>query len=48
MVALAYNNDANRIQVSYGRQREGVVCVGGVCRNVPAANGLTISITSSF
>jgi len=48
MAAIAYNNDANRIQVSYGRQREGVVCVGGVCRNVPAANGFTISITSSF
>lgn len=48
MVAVAYNNDANRIQLSYGRQREGVVCVGGVCRNVPAANGFTISITSSF
>jgi hypothetical protein len=48
MVAVAYNNDANRIQLSYGRQREGVVCVGGVCRNVPAANGFTISITTSF
>ena len=48
MVAVAYNNEANRIQVSYGRQKEGVVCVGGVCRTVPAANGLSISITSSF
>ena len=48
MAAIAYNNDANRIQVSYGRQKAGVVCVGGVCREVPSANGLTISITSSF
>ena len=48
LVAVAYNNDANRIQVSYGKQREGIVCVGGVCRNVPAANGLTLTITSSF
>ncbi|HNX44161.1 MAG TPA: DUF6029 family protein [Bacteroidales bacterium] len=48
LVAVAYNNNANRIQVSYGKQREGIVCVGGVCRNVPASNGFTISITSSF
>lgn len=48
LVAVAYNNNANRIQLSYGKQREGIICVGGVCRNVPASNGLTISITSSF
>lgn len=48
MAAIAYNNDANRIQVSYGRQKAGVVCVGGVCREVPSANGFTISLTSSF
>lgn len=38
----------NRIMVGYGRQRAGIFCVGGVCRNVPASNGLTISILSSF
>lgn len=48
LVAVAYNNEANRIQVSYGKQREGIVCVGGVCRAVPASNGFTISITTSF
>jgi len=48
LVAVAYNNDANRIQLSYGKQREGIVCVGGVCRNVPASNGFTLSITTSF
>ncbi len=46
--SVAYVRNANRIQVSYGKQREGILCVGGVCRNVPAMNGLTISITSSF
>lgn len=46
--AVAYNNDANRIQLSYGKQREGIVCVGGVCRNVPASNGITLTITTSF
>ena len=46
--SIAYVRNANRIQVSYGKQREGILCVGGVCRNVPAMNGLTVSITSSF
>lgn len=48
LVAVAYNNDANRVQLSYGKQREGIVCVGGVCRNVPASNGFTLSVTTSF
>jgi hypothetical protein len=48
LAAVAYNNDANRIQLSYGKQREGIVCVGGVCRNVPASNGFTLTITTSF
>lgn len=46
--AIGYVNRTNRIQIGYGRQREGVVCAGGVCRYVPASNGLTVSITSSF
>lgn len=47
-VAAGYKKKGNRIQIGYGRQREGVVCIGGVCRNVPAASGFNISITSSF
>lgn len=46
--SAGYVKGTNRIQVGYGRQRAGIFCVGGVCRNVPAANGLTVSITSSF
>ena len=46
--SIAYVRNANRIQVSCGKQREGILCVGGVCRNVPAMNGLTVIITSSF
>ena len=46
--SIAYARNANRIQISYGKQREGILCVGGVCRNVPAMNGLTIIISSSF
>jgi len=45
---FGYNKDAHRIQVSYGKQSAGIFCVGGVCRVVPASNGITVSITSSF
>lgn len=45
---FGYNKNASRISLSYGKQSAGIFCVGGVCRTVPASNGLTISITSSF
>lgn len=48
VVATGYIKDSHRISLSYGRQRAGVFCVGGVCRIVPASNGLTVSLTSSF
>lgn len=47
-ISGGYNNHGNRISLSYGRQRAGIFCVGGVCRVVPASNGLYLSITSSF
>jgi hypothetical protein len=46
--SLGYIRNATRITLGYGRQRAGIFCVGGICRNVPASNGLTISISSSF
>ncbi len=45
---FGYNNGPHRISVSYGKQSAGIFCVGGVCRTVPASNGVTLSITSSF
>ncbi len=48
LVAAGYTNNANRIQVSYGKQKAGIVCVGGVCRPVPASDGFTVTITSTF
>ncbi len=45
---LGYSRKSNRITIGYGRQRAGIFCVGGVCRNVPASNGFLMSITSSF
>ena len=47
-ISAGYNNGGNRISMSYGRQRAGIFCVGGVCRVVPASSGLYLSITSSF
>ena len=46
--SVGYIRGGNRFQMNYGRQRAGIFCVGGVCRQVPAANGLTLSITSTF
>jgi hypothetical protein len=46
--SVGFIKNANRIALTYGKQREGILCVGGVCRNVPAANGVTLSIISSF
>lgn len=45
---IAYLKDANRFMLSYGRQRAGIFCVGGVCRNVPASNGFTFTVISNF
>lgn len=45
---FGYIQGATRISAGYGRQRAGLFCVGGVCRFVPASNGLTLSFTQSF
>ena len=45
---VGYVEGSSRFTVSIGRQRAGLFCVGGVCRNVPASNGLTFSFTQSF
>ncbi|HEX8516439.1 MAG TPA: DUF6029 family protein [Bacteroidia bacterium] len=47
-VSAGYIKNANRIELTYGKQRAGIFCVGGVCRNVPASNGVTLTVTSSF
>ena len=47
-ISVGYTKGATRLQVGYGKQREGIICIGGVCRQVPASNGLTFSLTTSF
>ncbi len=46
--SIGYIQNATRIALSYGKQREGFLCVGGVCRQIPASNGFGVSITSTF
>ncbi len=45
---LGYNKNRTSIALRYGRTRGGLLCVGGVCRDVPAATGITCNITTSF
>jgi hypothetical protein len=47
-VNVGYVYNTTRIALAYGRQREGIICVGGVCRYVPASTGVTLTVTSSF
>ncbi|HLG41685.1 MAG TPA: DUF6029 family protein, partial [Chitinophagaceae bacterium] len=44
----SYTTGSHKLLLSYGRQRAGLICVGGVCRLVPAATGLNVSFTSNF
>lgn len=44
----SYTKGATRIGGSFGRQRGGLVCVGGICRFVPENTGFTLNISTSF
>ena len=45
---VGYTHGTTRLQVGYGKQREGLLCIGGVCRLVPASNGITFGMSTSF
>lgn len=44
----AFRYKSVRAAVNYGRQRGGLVCVGGVCRFVPESSGLSLSVNAAF
>ena len=44
----SFRKNATRIALNYGRQRGGLVCVGGVCRFVPESTGLSLSLNTAF
>ncbi len=45
---LSYTHNRTRVQLSYGRNRAGYICSGGVCRYSPAYTGVNLVLTSSF
>ncbi|AWH84876.1 hypothetical protein HYN59_06945 [Flavobacterium album] len=47
-VGGAYRIGATRVALNYGRQRGGLVCVGGVCRFVPESTGVSMQISTAF
>ena len=47
-VGTTYTQSSTRLSLSYGRQRGGLLCVGGVCRYVPSSKGVTASISLTF
>lgn len=48
MIAAAYVIKTTRIALNFGKTKEGILCIGGVCRNVPASYGVGLSVTTSF
>lgn len=47
-VGASYVKGANQFMLSYGRQRFGLICVGGICRLVPPSSGINFTISSTF
>jgi hypothetical protein len=43
-----FRKGATRVSLNYGRQRGGLVCVGGVCRFVPESTGISLSLSTAF
>ena len=48
MVGGSYVKESTRVALNYGRQRGGLICVGGVCRYVPENTGFTLSLMKTF
>jgi hypothetical protein len=47
-VGGSYTKGRARFAMNYGRQRGGLICVGGVCREVPASTGVTANLVVTF
>ena len=45
---LTYTHKSSRVSLAYGRQRGGLICVGGVCRFVPENYGFSLNFNTSF
>lgn len=47
-VGVSYTKGSSRLALSYGRNRAGFICSGGVCRQIPGYTGVSLNFTSSF
>jgi hypothetical protein len=47
-VGASYTHGRSRFQLSYGRNRAGMICSGGVCRYTPSYTGFNLLVSSSF
>lgn len=47
-VGLGYTKGRVRSTIAYGRQRGGLLCVGGVCRYVSSNTGVSMNLAVSF
>ncbi len=45
---VSISKNANKFLLSYGKQRGGLICYGGVCRYVPEFKGLSFSMNTYF
>ena len=44
----SFTSGSTRIGINYGRQRGGLLCVGGVCRPVSKNTGVTLNLVTTF
>jgi predicted porin len=42
-IGAAYTHGAHRVMAGYTKTREGYNCSGGICRKVPAQEGITLT-----
>jgi hypothetical protein len=47
-VGASYTYGPARVQLSYGRNRAGMICSGGVCRYTPAYTGFNLLVSATF
>lgn len=45
---VGYNKGPHRLAFNFGKQRQGIICVGGICRKVPAAFAAGIIFSTTF
>ena len=45
---VSYSKNSTRLSTSFGKQRGGLICYGGICRYVPEFKGISFSISTTF